>query len=349
MTSRYYTINYCKLFALILAGELLFTSCEQIMRNTPEVSPIPVEIQVISENCEAGMQNYVGTIEATASSSLSFSVAGCITQVYVHEGQRVAQGQLLAELDSKSFQESHSAAQATLRQAQDAYDRLKQLHEKGSITEVQWVEIETKLAQAKAAEAISLKNLENCKLYAHFSGVVGECELTAGMNTVPGLSVLTLLKINQVNVNIPIPENVISDVRVGMPVQVTVSALGNRRFEGKVQSKGVVANPLSHNYDVIVPLNNRDAELMPGMVCNVQIASSDTTHLITLTNRVVKISHHGSPYVWVVKNGTAQQRMITTGGLSQHGIIIASGLSEGDSVIVNGEHKVSTGTKVKIQ
>lgn len=332
----------------VLAGTF-FSSCKKIIGETHEVEPIPVEVQVISEVGEAGMQNYVGTIEATSAASLSFSVPGRIVRMYVHEGQRVGQGQLLAELDATSFQDSYSAAQATLRQAQDAYDRLKQLHDKGSITEVQWVEIETKLAQARSAEAISRKNLENCKLYAPFSGVIGQCDMEVGMNAMPGMSAFTLLRIDQVQVNIPIPENVISDIKIGRPANISVSALGGRVFNGKVQNKGVVANPMSHNYEVIVPLANRDAALMPGMVCNVQMPSSDTTQLITLPNRVVKISHTGDNFVWTVKNGEAKQRIVTTGGLAQQGIIIASGLSQGDSVIINGEQKVSSGSKVKIQ
>ena len=341
--------NTLKIIVLTIVVGTIFSSCKKIIGETHKVEPIPVEVQVIREVGEAGMQNYVGTIEATSAASLSFSVPGRIVRMYVHEGQRVGQGQLLAELDAASFQESYAAAQATLRQAQDAYDRLKQLHDKGSITEVQWVEIETKLAQAKSSEAISRKNLESCKLYAPFSGVIGQCDMEAGMNAMPGMSVLSLLRIDHVNVNIPIPENVISEVKVGRPANISVSALGNRVFSGKVQSKGVVANPLSHNYEVIVPLANRDAALMPGMVCNVQMPSSDTTQLITLPNRVVKISHTGDRFVWVVKNGEAKQRVITTGGLAQQGIIIASGLSRGDSVIINGEQKVSSGSKVKIQ
>ena len=310
---------------------------------------VPVEVQVISEMGEAASQNYVGTVQASSEAALSFSVAGRVAQMYVREGQRVAQGQLLAEIDDASFQQSYVAAQATLRQAQDGYDRLKQLHDKGSITEVQWVEIETKLAQAKSMESISRKNLDNCKLYAPFSGVVGKCELEAGMNAMPGMTALSLLKVGQVNVSVPIPENLIAEVRVGQPASIMVSALNQRVFSGKIRSKGVIANPLSHNYEVVIPLNNSDGVLLPGMVCNVRLQSADSTQLISLPNRVIKIAPDGHQFVWVIENGSAQQRAITTSGLSQHGVIVAAGLSCGDSVIVNGEQKVSTGSKVKIQ
>ena len=332
-----------------LTAVLLLSSCSRQQRAKHNVEPIPVSVTVISETQESVSQNYVGTVEAVSSSSLSFAVPGNVTNVYVKNGQRVAQGTLLAELDPTPYNDSYAAAQATLRQAQDGYDRLKQLHDKGSITEVQWVEIQTKLEQAKSSAALAKKNLDNCKLYAPFAGVVGKTDIALGMNALPGMSALTLLKTDQVEVRFPVPENVISDVRVGQPVRITVSALGNRVCEGKVGGKGVVANPLSHNYEITVPVANRTQDLMPGMVCNVQLVSADSTRNIILPNPTVKVAPDGGHFVWLVQNGRAVQRPVVTGGLAQKGLIVVSGLNAGDSVITRGEQKVSSGMEVVVQ
>ncbi len=335
---------------LLLMSCLLFilTGCKG-KKESRSLQAIPVEVMVVGEEAEAGAQNYVGTIEASSASVLSFPVAGNVTKVYVREGQKVYEGQLLAEVNDASFQQAYSAAQATLRQAQDGYDRLKLLHDKGSITEVQWVEMETKLAQAVSSEAIAKRNLENCKLTAPYSGVVGKLSAEEGMNVLPGNAVLTLLQTRAMQVNMPIPENVISEISVGQPVRISVSALNHRIYDGKISSKGVVANALSHNYEVLVPLQNSDGALMPGMVCNVWLPSTDTSQLIVVPNRVVKIDHTGDRYVWLASGGKAVRRSVTTGGLAQRGIIIAEGLEPGDSVIVNGEQKVSTGSAVIVR
>ena len=66
-------------------------------------------------------------------------------------------------------------------------------------------------------------------------------------------------------------------------------------------------------------------------------------------NRVVKIDHTGEHYVWLASKGKAVRRTVTTGGLAQRGIIIAEGLLPGDSVIVNGEQKVSTGSSITVR
>lgn len=332
----------------MLCALFLVAGCKE-KKQSRVLQPIPVEVMVIGEEGEAGAQNYVGTIEASSASVLSFPVAGNVTRIYVREGQKVSEGSLLAEINDATFKQAYSAAQATLRQAQDGYDRLKLLHDKGSISEVQWVEMETKLAQAVSSEAIAKRNLENCKLKAPYSGVVGKLSAEEGMNVLPGNAVLTLLQTYGMQVNIPIPENVISSVTVGQPVRISVSALDNRVYEGKIGSKGVVANALSHNYEVLVPLKNSDGALMPGMVCNAWLPSSDTTQLIVVPNRVVKIDHTGEHYVWLASGGKAVRRTVITGGLAQRGIIIAEGLNPGDSVIVNGEQKVSTGSSVSVR
>ena len=339
--------KYTFFCALIVA--LLLSSCSRQQRAKHKVESIPVSVMVIAETQESVSQNYVGTVEAVSSSVLSFAVPGNVTNVYVKNGQHVAQGTLLAELDPASYNDSYSAAQATLRQAQDGYDRLKQLHDKGSITEVQWIEIQTKLEQAKSSAALAKKNLDDCKLYAPFAGVVGKTDIALGMNALPGMSAITLLKTDQVEVRFPVPENVISDVHVGQPVRITVSALGNRVCEGKVGGKGVVANPLSHNYEISVPIVNRTQDLMPGMVCNVQLVSADSTRNIVLPNQTVKVAPDGGHFVWVVQNRRAEQRPVVTGGLAQKGLIVVAGLSAGDSVITRGEQKVSSGMEVVVQ
>ena len=97
------------------------------------------------------------------------------------------QGQLLATLDEVSMQNTYQAAKAALKQAEDTYQRMKELHEKGSLAEMKWVEVQSKLQQAQSMEAVARKNLTDCQLYAPFSGVIAEKSLEVGQNVVPGV------------------------------------------------------------------------------------------------------------------------------------------------------------------
>ena len=120
---------------------------------------------------------FSGTVQEENGSSLSFPLMGRVKSVKVDLGSRVRQGQLLATLDEVSMQNTYQAAKATLKQAEDAYQRMKELHEKGSLAEMKWVEVQSKLQQAQSMEAVARKNLTDCQLYAPFSGVIAEKSL----------------------------------------------------------------------------------------------------------------------------------------------------------------------------
>ena len=80
-------------------------------------------------------------------STLSFEIAGNITSIRVEEGDRVSKGQLLATINPTTVKEAHRATLTTLKQAQDAYRRFLPLHQSGTISDMKWVEIESKLEQ----------------------------------------------------------------------------------------------------------------------------------------------------------------------------------------------------------
>lgn len=327
---------------------ILFCGCGHNSReHTPEA--IPVKVLVAAASSEVKAQNYVGTVKEDYASSLSFSVPGNVERIYVEEGDFVHKGALLAEINSSNLQSTHAAAAAILRQAEDAHSRMKQLYDKGSLPEIQWVEMQTNLEKAQSAEKIARKNLEAARLTAPFSGIIGRRLVEQGVNVLPGVQAFTLLNMDKVKVNVAIPENIISSIQIGQVANIVIPALGNATFRGKVGKKGVVANLISHSYDIEIPIMNPQRKLIPGMVCKVQLLSGDTSKSIILPNRAVMLSSEGEHYVWVVSGDSASKRMVQTGGLSEEGIIIADGIAIGDKVIVEGYQKVSEGTKVKIR
>ena len=151
--------------------------------------------------------------------ALSFPVAGTVARTFADEGRRVGKGLLLAELDPTSARRTFEAAEAALNQAKDACARLKQLYDAESLPEIKWVEAQTRLRQAEAAFGIAKKNLEDCSLYAPFSGVVGQRRISAGETALPGVPVLTLLEVGRVKVRFSVPEQEIArlgaDSRIG--------------------------------------------------------------------------------------------------------------------------------------
>lgn len=307
---------------------------------------IPVKTMSVLASSEAGTLTYVGTIEESSGSQLSFSSIGTVSQVLVDEGQGVRRGQALAVLDKTTAQSSYDMAKSTLSQVQDAYDRLKALYDKGSLTDVKWIEIQTKLTQAQAGEKIAAKNLKDCILRAPFDGYISERKVDEGNNVMPGIGCFKLVKIDRVKVKISIPEKEISTINKGQEVNFTVSALGDKSFTGKVSEIGVQADLISHTYDVRLELANPGRVLLPGMVCNATMASRSRQATI-IPQDAVKIDGSDT-FVWIAKGNKAEKRIVSTGGVSKDGVIITDGLAEGEDVIISGQDYVSEGTKIKV-
>lgn len=158
-------------------------------------------------------------------STLSFEIAGNITSIRVEEGDRVSKGQLLATINPTTVKEAHRATLTTLKQAQDAYRRFRPLHQSGTISDMKWVEIESKLEQAKAAESIARQQLSHSTLTAPFAGVIAAKNVDLGTYVLPGQPVLKLANVAQVNAKISVPEAEISHLHVGDKVKLTVAAL----------------------------------------------------------------------------------------------------------------------------
>ena len=118
---------------------LLATGCTS-PKKAHTADPLRVGTIVVTPSSDIDAALYVGTIEEETSAALSFPVAGTLARTYADEGQRVQQGQLLAELDPTSARQTFDAAQAALDQAKDACARLKQLYDAESLPEIKWVE-----------------------------------------------------------------------------------------------------------------------------------------------------------------------------------------------------------------
>lgn len=323
---------------------LIITGCKQ--QEVRESHPVNVTIMKVMPENFSGEQEFSGTVEESSGSTLSFPVVGTVQQIRVEAGQRVAKGQLIAILDEVSLKSAYAAAAAMLEQAEDAYQRMKQLHDAGSLPEIQWVEVQSKLRQAQSAEAIAKKNLVDGRLYAPFSGVISEKSVEVGHNVMPGQPVVRLVTINPVKVRVSVPENEISNLDKEQSVSVCVSALNGKRFSGKIVEKGITAHPLSRSYDVKAIIGNPSGELMPGMICTMSIDNGKTNSAIILPISVIQTDERNRTFVWVNDNGKARKKIVQTGLLTRNGVVVSSGISGGDEVIVEGQQKVSEGMDI---
>ena len=333
---------------LMLFFLLLATGCKEHQNDGMKTTAPAVRITIVQPTSIGNVQGFSGTVEEMTGSVLSFAVSGTLKNIKVSPGDKIGKGQLVAEVDDVTLRHTHDMAVAAMRQAEDAYERMKKLYDAGSLPEIQWIEVQSKLDQAQAAEQIARKNLEDTRLYAPFSGVIAEKNVEAGQNIMPGLPVAKLVTVSQLKVKIAVPENEISHVSIGQPVIVRVSALDGATFEGRITEKGIAANSMTRSYEVKAVIDNPQGELMPGMICDVRISQSGENAVILLPNSVVQTDNANRHFVWTNRQGKAHKQFIQIGVLTDGGITVTAGLSAGDEVLTEGQQKVSEGMDITV-
>lgn len=321
-------------------------SCQGGGNSQKQAHPVKVKTMEVSARTGDGSKEFSGTVEEAVGTPLSFSVMGTVRQVNFRVGERVRRGLLLALLDDVSMQSSYDAAKATLTQAEDAYRRMKDLYGKGSLPEIKWIEVQSKLQQARSVEEVARKNLKDCRLCAPFDGVIADKSVEVGQNVMPGVPVGRLVGMGRMKVKIAVPETEIAQVSLQQKVCITVPALDGKRFEGIVGEKGVVAHPLSRSYEVKIELAKQDPALLSGMVVKVMLDDVRDMGRVIIPARIVQLDEQNRSFVWLEQNGKATRRIITCGGYTADGVIVLSGLDAGDKVITEGQQKVCEGTEV---
>ena len=326
---------------------LMVCSCVE-KKESGAKAPTRVKTQVVSPAISDKAQTYVGIVEEHEGTAVSFTGMGVVKRVLVNEGQAVSRGQLIAEMDDTQARNLLSGAEAAMSQANDALERYKMLHDAGSLAEVQWVEIQSKVAQAKSQYEIAKKNLADCRLSAPVSGIVGKKLVGAGETALPSQAVVTILDISSVKVKVSIPEAEISAINASTPSTISVEAAQAKVSGGRIE-KGIQADALTHTYDVRINVQNGNRKLLPGMVASVWFLSegsqSLTAHSLPVTS--VQKDADGSLFVWTVaKDSTAHRTKVAIGANQGNYVAITDGLSMGERVVTEGYQKLSEGTKV---
>lgn len=335
-------------FILPITAVALLASCSQAKQ---EQAPLEVVTeQVAQEQPALTGHTYVGEVEPYTTTAVSFTGMGTVTRVLVAEGQRVSAGQLIATMDATQPRNLLAAAEAALHQAEDAHKRMKVLHDANALADIDWVDTESKLKQARATAASARKAIADCSLKAPCAGIIGKSPMESGVTALPSQPVCNILNIAQVKVRAAVPEKEIAAITASTPATVTVASLQGRAYHSARLEKAVEADALTRTYDVRVIIANADAALLPGMVAEValqpQSPAGNAAPAVTVPVRSVQRSADGTQFVWLMQDGRAHRRAVTLGETAGNRIAVTSGLATGDRVIVAGYQKVSENSQV---
>lgn len=332
---------------IVIMTTLTLTACQKSGgQRTEENEVIRVEVKTIGESQMQTERIYVGSVESEVHIPLVFTLGGTLQDIYVQNGTHVRKGQKIARVDDATFRSMHEVSLATLRQAEDGYERLEKVHEAGGISDVRWVQMQTDLEKARQAELSARERLEHCLIEAPRDGVVTGINKIVGQTLRPEESIGKLIDPNHMIVAYSVPEKEIQFVRVGMHAKGLLCANEDMPMEVEVVDKSLTANPMGHTYQVKARVLTPGLDLLPGMVAKVQMESESAAGVI-LPSDCVRLLGTGHS-VWVVADGKAAMRSVKIGDYVKNGVLIESGLEMGDQVVTSGYQKLYKGCNVEI-
>lgn len=341
---------------LIIGVALLFASCAAHEKAQKEQAPLRVEMTVVASQANNGSSRYVGTIVPLHETALSLQTTGRVKEIKCKNGDKVQKGQVLLRVEDTQARNALNTAESALRQAQDGYNRVKQVHEKGAVTDQKMVEVESQLARAKSTYAIAQQQVKECTLTAPGNGVVSGLSLEIGQSVIPGMKILSLLDQSALCVRFTVPEGEVRNIQINggrltQSGEVECAAV-DTILPISITEKSMTANPITHTYEVTARVLGGTDILLPGMVGKVRLRGNDKESQKADENENIIVPAHciqlmpTGHTVWVVEQGRARRREITIGGYQSGGVLVQSGLQVGDTLITEGYQKLYNDCKV---
>ena len=323
-------------------------SCQSRSTNAPTVKdPVRVKVIRVEKQPVLSTKTYVGRVESATDITVSSPFSAKLVSIKVKPGQKVREGDILAELYSEHVETMFTSAQATVNQAQDAYDRLMKVKDNGSVSELKMVEVQTQLSKAQAALRSATKSKEDCIVRAPVSATVGEIKVKAGEELSVMQQILRLVDLESLEVSIDVPEMELALYDKGSKALVSVPALGEDALEASLTEKAVSSSILGHSYKCRLSLSRHPEDLRPGMIAKVRFRG-EKREAIAIPSSIIRRDDKGA-YLWLVAgDGLVQKRRILTGEFCGSGVTVESGLQDGDMVVCEGMSKISTGMRVSI-
>ena len=347
----------------------LFTKTAKKPGSAPEL----VEVAHVTQGRMPVILSELGTVTPTATVTVvpNQAVSGYLTEVPFHEGQDVASGQLLAQIDPRPYEVLKQQAQAQLAKDRAALAQARadlaiyeQLEKQKSIAVQTYTDQKYLVSQDAAAVKIDAANIAQyaldiryCHITAPVTGRVGLRLVDPGNyitgSSTTGLAVLTTMK--PTTVEFTVAQNDLGKVVQrfnASDAQLPVTALSSdNTTKLGVGSLYALNNQMTTSTGTVTlraTFPNDDEALFPNEFVNVQLLVDTLTGVLLVPTPAVLTGAPGN-YVYLVnKNDTVSVHKVTIGPSDGRNTVISSGLNAADTVVINGTDRLSDGAKIKI-
>ena len=340
-------------------------------RNGPPESTTSVQVATASQSNVPVILSALGTVTASQTVSVTSRIEGHLQEVYFKEGQYVQKGELLAKVDTRSYeatlqqyQGQLAEDQAQLTSAKLTLARYKRLYAQDSIAKQ---DLDTQTAttaqyegaiKADLGQIASAKlNIEYGRIEAPISGYIGIRSVDVGnlVSTDSSTAIATITQTKPIAVVFSIPQTkldeVVQPIRNGGKLVVKAYDQQGKTVlaEGSV---GVISNEIDSTTGTVklkATFNNDDNKLFPNQFVNVKLQTGELNNAIVVPSAAVQASTAGQ-YVFVIdQKSVAHKVMVKVGPQTEDGkTAILSGVTAGQKVVTTGVDSLGNGSKVNI-
>ena len=299
-----------------------------------------VEVVTASKRDVTEESTYSSTVEAYATNNIMPQAGARIRKINVEVGDYVVKGQVLAEMDRNQLDQ----LELQIQNDEVEYARLKGLYEEGGVSQS---DFEAAELGYKVRKTNYQNLLENTILRSPITGFVTARNFDKGDMFSMSAPLFTVQQVIPVKLLVGISENEYTKVKKGDSVSLTVDALPDRTFTGKVNRLYPTINAATHTFNAEVLVQNSDRALRPGMFARVKVVFG-TNHRVVLPDQcIVKQEGTGQKFVYLLNSDeTVSYVPVTLGRHMGTEYEIIDGVLEGDSVVVKGQSTLKDGIKV---
>lgn len=310
---------------------------------------IPVAVATVAPRDLARSVTVTGPVEPVRTIGVNSLLSGTVLALHVQEGDRVREGQVLAELDARETRAQLERARAVLANAEAAFERNKQLHAAQIITDTEFEQSRSAFEVARSDAEIWRTRVEFSRISAPSAGVVTLKHVEAGSAVSPNQRVFDLADMSLLVVRVQLSELDVVHIRPGVDVDVALDAYPGAALRGRVRRVFPSADAQSR----LVPVEVALAALPPGVAARPGFLARVTFHLehragaLVVPAAAVGVGEAGE-YVFVVEADSAVRRPVSLGITAEGYVEVTDGLTSGERVVTSGHTSLRSGARVRV-
>jgi membrane fusion protein (multidrug efflux system) len=307
-----------------------------------QVATAPVRQAAVVERIES-----VGTARAREAITVTSRVSGIVAAINFEEGQKVAAGDVLVELDRTQQVAAHDRARAAADDARTRLNRARQLRATQAVAEAQIDQLEAALRQAEAQVREAAAKIEEMKIIAPFAGRVGLRQVSLGALIQPGTVVTTLDDLTRLRVEFAVPEVFVARLAPGQRVEGTSTAYEDRSFIGEVTVVDTRIDPATRTVRAIAEFPNPDETLKPGLFLNIALTLAERPRALLVPEEAIDPVGDRA-FVFAVRDGRAVRQEVRLGTRMHGEVEVLEGITLEDQVVVRGLQRLRNGMPVHV-